>query len=103
MPPNVSSVKSIVLGKDHIAALVEIKGINSNKLQLFGMGSNINGQLAKDPFSSQYIDKLSQIKPSILRDKDYVIQQVECGSHHTVILIEDQRNWDGDAKKLEIV
>jgi hypothetical protein len=32
MPPNVEVVKSICLGKEHILALVEIKGINSNKL-----------------------------------------------------------------------
>jgi hypothetical protein len=59
MPSNVQVVKRISMGHEHLIALVELNGIISPPEAMFGMGSNVHGQLGKDPFRHDFIETLT--------------------------------------------
>lgn len=58
MPSNVHVVRRIALGHEHLVALVELKGLVSHPEAMFGMGSNLYGQLGKDPFKNEFMETL---------------------------------------------
>lgn len=87
VPESVRVVKKIALGHEHMIALVECEQF-SQTYTCYGMGNNIWGQLGRDPFQKDFIDQLVHIRPRILGRKQYQVQQIECGSFHTLMLVE---------------
>lgn len=92
MPKSVKIVKKISLGHEHLVALVEMEGFLSHPEAIWGMGSNLHGQLGKDPFRHDFIENLVQIRPKIIHNVKICISQIECGAHHTIFLARDLSN-----------
>lgn len=59
--------------------------------QLYMMGLNSWGQLGKDPkkFPSFY-DRLTEMPVACIDGNKYVVQQVDCGYNHTLLLFKQK-------------
>ena len=80
------------MGKEHLLLLVsERDGLFGTKTSLYGLGSNIWGQLLKDPFRYKCITKLRQVRPKALKKcESCEITDIACGKHHTIVLCDVQ-------------
>lgn len=91
MPASVKSVRKVAVGHEHVVILAEDPDSLSPKL--YGLGSNEWGQLGKNQFKTSFIERIVEIKPYCLREdvsKSIRYVQVECGSSHTLIMVEEQ-------------
>ena len=88
LPSSIKKVHKIAMGKEHLVALVTQRdGLFGTRDVVYGLGSNVQGQLMKDPFRFKCITKLRELKPKILKKFDFhVVTDLDCGKHHTIIL-----------------
>ena len=85
------TVDSISFGECHmIVRCIKRNSITFQK-QVYVMGNNQWGQLGIDPFrddKSSFISKLEELELQRLKDKNYEVKEVACGSNHTLLLLE---------------
>ena len=103
IPSSLKKVKKISLGKCHaVLHGVEQIGIIETDI-LYVMGDNKWGQIGMDPNDITFEDGFIPINLPILKNKkfeNYCIKEVECGSTHTLILIEIPGDEDSDESSL---
>lgn len=94
LPTGVRRVFNIAVGEQHMLMLC--LDPKNPRACLYGLGVNLWGQLGIDPKTTAFVDALRPIYIESLGGEkgNYVIRQVECGSQHTVLLVdvkEDRR------------
>ena len=90
LPMSVRRVHKVALGEAHM--LVQCFDQRRQKDMVYAAGLNIWGQLGRDPIEQDFVTQLQPLSIQALDDdhkvKDYTICQIECGSHHSLLLVD---------------
>ena len=84
VPRKIRVVKYVTLGEAHMV----LHGTESDSRNevVYGAGDNRWGQLGLNPFETLFIDHLVPLNVDVINQKQYNIQQVDCGRNHTLML-----------------
>lgn len=86
---NINIVNKVAIGHSHM--LVQCFNAAQQRELVYGVGRNMWGQLGKDP-EYDFQDELRPLLIGSLENDDdiesYTITQIECGWHHSLLLVD---------------